>query len=64
MIQAGDRVLAVTRTETEEGVRDALVTMNSVSGQRENGNTAILEGKGIEISVAAEDPEGSSEEDG
>lgn len=64
MIQPADRVLAVTRTETEEGVRDALVTMNSTSGQREDGNTAILEGKGIEISVTPGDPEGSSEADG
>ena len=50
LIQSGDRILAVTRTETEEGVRDALITVTSASNHKENGYTAILEGEGIEIS--------------
>ncbi|MDF1595181.1 MAG: TrkA family potassium uptake protein [Acidimicrobiia bacterium] len=64
-IQPGDRILAVTRTETEERVRDALLTVSAESNGKENGNTALLEGEGIEIVATPEGEAGiPGDEDG
>lgn len=54
VIQAGDRVLAVTRTENEEAVRDALLTAIEPANHPDN-NAAVLDGDGIEIATDESD---------